>query len=149
MQRNASRLRDRVLAAIELPALGIWLGALAGFAFVAAPVTFRLIAPVDVTRFSTVIAQQLGILTTWGYVLGGIALVAELLRPAPARAILVALAIALAFYHEHVIVQAMLGIADVTSPAYHALHSRSTQIYGGVVVLLLIATVWAAASRKP
>jgi hypothetical protein len=143
-------LRDRVLAAIELPALGIWLGALAGFAFVAAPVTFRIIAPVDVERFSTVIVGQLGILTTWGYVLGAIAFITELLQRAPGRAVLVAVAIALAFYHQHVVVQAMLGIADVTSPAYRALHGRSTQIYGAVVVLLLVTTVWAAASsRRP
>ncbi len=74
MRRDASGPRDRVLAAIEITALGIWLGALLGFAFVAAPLAFRLIAPLDVGRFAALTAGQLAVLTKWGYTLGGIAL---------------------------------------------------------------------------
>ena len=42
MFRRANRTRlDRVLAAIEIPAIGLWLGALCGFAFIFAPAAFR------------------------------------------------------------------------------------------------------------
>lgn len=155
MRRDASRSRDRVLAAIEIPALGIWLGALLGFAFVAAPLAFRLIAPLDVGRFAALIAGQLAVLTKWGYALGGIALLAALLRAVRAgdrtwdfaRAAIIAAALALSTYHQRVIVQAMQRTPDIASPAYHALHARSTQVYGAVVLLGLIALVLAAARR--
>ncbi|MEA2664059.1 MAG: hypothetical protein QOI11_1003 [Candidatus Eremiobacteraeota bacterium] len=155
MRRDASRSRDRVLAAIEVPALGIWLGALTGFAFVSAPLAFHLIAPLDVGRFAALVAGQLAVLTKWGYALGGIALIVALLRAVRAgdrtwdiaRAAIVAVALALSTYHQRVIVQAMQVTPDLTSPAYHALHARSTQVYGAVVLLGLIALVLAAARR--
>ncbi|MDB5073694.1 MAG: hypothetical protein JWM87_4805, partial [Candidatus Eremiobacteraeota bacterium] len=37
--------------------------------------------------------------------------------------------------------------SDVRSPEYHALHQRSTQVYGGVVLLVFVALVAAAARR--
>ena len=151
-RRTASVRRDRVLAAIEIPALGIWLGALVGFAFISAPAAFRIIAPLDVARFSTLIAETLGRLTRWGEVLGGLAFVVILLRSSAAadrtldaiRALLVAGAVAVAYYHQRVIVQQMRAIPDVTSPAFHALHARSTQVYGLAVLLVLTALVLAA-----
>src|SRR5579875_1809188 len=114
-RRTASVRRDRVLAAIEIPALGIWLGALLGFAFVSAPLAFGIIAPLDVARFSTLIAETLGRLTRWSEVLGAIAFVVIVLRAAGAadrvldavRALAVALAVAVAYYHQRVIVQQM------------------------------------------
>jgi hypothetical protein len=155
MRRDASGLRDRVLAAIEIPALGIWLGALAGLAFVAAPLAFRLIAPVDVGRFAQLIAAQLTLLTTWGYALGGLAFVVVFLRAAFAgdriwdatRLLLIALALLLATYHQRVVVAAMLLTPEVSSPAYQSLHTRSTSIYGIVVLLVFAALVLAAARR--
>ena len=155
MRRDASGPRDRVLAALEITALGIWLGALLGFAFVAAPLAFRLIAPLDVGRFAALTAGQLAVLTKWGYTLGGIALIVALLRAVRAgdrtwdlaRAALVALALVVSTYHQRVIVQAMLAATDLGSPAYHELHARSTQVYGAVVLLALIALVLAAARR--
>jgi len=47
MRNSPSGRRDRALAAIELPALGVWLGALVGFAFVSAPVAVHVVAPPD------------------------------------------------------------------------------------------------------
>jgi hypothetical protein len=156
MRRDASGPRDRVLAAIEIPALGIWLGSLVSFAFVVAPVAFRVVAAADVARFSLLISGTLDLLTRWGYVLGGIALVVALVRASNAgdrtwdivRAFLVAIALALSAYHEHVVVRAMLAITDVNSPAYRALHTRSTEIYGAVVLVTLVALILAAARRS-
>lgn len=155
MRRDASRSRDRVLAAVEIVALGIWLGALIGFAFVSAPLAFHIVAPLDVGRFAALTAGQLALLTKWGYALGGSAVLVALLRAVRAgdrtwdlaRAACVALALLLSTYHQRVIVQAMLSSPDLGSPAYHALHARSTQVYGAVVLLGLIALVLAAARR--
>ena len=155
MRSDASGRRDRVLAAIEIPALGIWLGALVGFAFISAPLAFRLVAPLDVARFAGLIAGTVADLTVWGYVLGGIAILVALVRASfagdrvwdAARIVLVAIALVLTFYHQHAVVPAMLAVPDFTSPAYHALHARSTQIYGAALLCVLAALVLAASRR--
>ncbi len=155
MRNDPSGRRDRVLAAIEIPALGIWLGALAGFAFVSAPLAFRLVAPLDVTRFAALTAQSLAVLTTWGYVLGGLAIAAAVLRALFAgdrvwdfvRILLVALALGLATYEQRAIVPAMAASTDVRSAAYHDLHGRSSEVYGVVVLLTLVTLVLAAVRR--
>ncbi len=152
---NRSRI-DRILAAIEIPALGLWLGALCGFAFIFAPIAFRIVAPLDVGRFAALTAAILAALTIVGYVCGGIAIIMALWRSREAgdrifdfvRALLVAAALGLAWFQAHTIVPAMAGVSDVTSAQYHALHSRSTLVYGGVVLLGLIAIVMAAARRE-
>ena len=155
MRKPPSGQRDRVLAAIEIPALGIWLGALVGFAFVSAPLAFRIVAPLDVGRFAALTAQTLGSLSIWGYVLGGIAIAVVLLRSAAAgdrtwdfgRAVLLGLALGLVMYQQRTIVPAMISATDVRSEEYHALHQRSTQVYGAVVVLVFAALVLAAVRR--
>lgn len=156
MRNTRSGLRDRVLAAIEIPALGVWLGALAGFAFVSAPLAFRIVAPLDVARFAALTAQSLAALTLWGYVLGAVAIAAALVRAFAAadrtwdlaRAALAVVALALATYEQRAIVPAMTATADVRSPEYQALHRRSTQVYGGVVLLVLASLVLAAGRRE-
>ena len=155
MRTNPSGQRDRVLAAIELPALGIWLGALAGFAFVSAPLAFRIVAPLDAARFAALTGHTIGDLTLWGYVLGGIAIVAGLARAAAAgdrtwdfvRVALVVVALGLATYQQRAIVPRMEATTDVHGAEYHALHGRSTVVYGGVVLLVLAALILGAARR--
>jgi hypothetical protein len=155
MRKPPSGQRDRVLAAIEIPALGIWLGSLVGFAFVFAPAAFRVVAPLDVGRFATLTAHTLGTLTIWGYVLGGLAIVTVLVRSAGAgdrtwdfgRAVLLGLALGLAAYQQQTIVPAMSATTDVRGEEYRALHQRSTQVYGAVVVLVFAALVLAAVRR--
>ena len=63
MRELPSGRRDRVLAAIEIPALGVWLGALAGFAFVSAPLAFKIVAPLDIGRFAALTAESIAALT--------------------------------------------------------------------------------------
>lgn len=155
MNRDGSGRRDRVLAAVEIVALGTWVGALIGFAFIFAPVAFRLIAPLDVVRFAELTARCVAILTQWGYALGGIAILTALLRSLDAgdrtwdaaRAALVAVALGLAAYEQRAIVPAMQAISDLASPHYHALHQRSSAVYGGAVLCALAALALAAARR--
>ncbi|HEX3465272.1 MAG TPA: DUF4149 domain-containing protein [Candidatus Elarobacter sp.] len=155
MRNIPSGRRDRVLAAIEIPALGAWLGALVGFAFVFAPLAFRLVAPLDVARFAELVARSIGVLSVWGYVLGGLAIVVVLVRSAFAgertwdflRAALIALALGLSIYQQRAIVPAMAATTDVTSARYHGLHQQSTLVYGCAVMLIAVALVLAAVRR--
>ncbi len=155
MRNDPLGRRDRVLAAVEIPALGIWAGALVGFAFVSAPQAFRLVAPLSITAFAALTAQSLSVLTTWGYVLGGIAVVCAVLRAIGAgdrtwdfvRVLLVVLALGLATYEQRAIVPALTATSDVRSSAYRDVHTRSTEVYGVVVLFALIALVLAAVRR--
>jgi len=152
---NRSRV-DRILAAIEIPALGLWLGALCGFAFIFAPIAFRIVAPLDVGRFAALTSAILGSLAVMGYVCGGLAIVMALWRSREAgdrifdfvRALLIAAALGLVWFESRAIVPAMAAVRDVTSAQYHALHGRSTLVYGGVVLLGFIAIIMAAARRE-
>lgn len=144
---------DRILAAIELPALGVWVGALVGFAFISAPIAFRIVGAADLERFAALTSGTLAALAILGYVCGAIAAVVAVVRSIEAsdriydllRVALVALAEVLIVLHGRLIVPAMAQIADVRSPAYHALHTRSTLFYGGALLLVFAAIVMAAA----
>jgi uncharacterized protein DUF4149 len=151
MFRRAYRTRlDRLLAAIEIPAIGLWLGALCGFAFIFAPAAFRLVP--DVTQFASLTSANLRVLGSVGAVCGGIAIVVALVRSFDAadrtndivRAALIVIALLLVAYETFAIVPAMAAITDVRSPDFAGLHQRSTQVYGGVVVLALAALIMAA-----
>jgi hypothetical protein len=151
MFRRTDRTRlDRVLAAIEIPALGLWVGALCGFAFIFAPAAFHIVS--DITQFAALTSANLRALAFVGYACGGIAIVLAILRSREAadrtndlvRALLVALALGVISYEMVAVVPAMAAIPDVRSDAYHALHGRSTAIYGSAVLLALAALVLAA-----
>jgi hypothetical protein len=151
MFRRAYRTRlDRILAAVEIPAIGLWLGALCGFAFIFAPAAFRLVP--DITQFASLTTANLRVLGEVGAVCGGLAIVIALVRSLDAadrtsdivRAGLLLIALLLVAYDTFAIVPAMALITDVHSPDFADLHQRSTLVYGGVVILALAALVMAA-----
>jgi hypothetical protein len=151
MFRRAYRTRlDRILAAVEIPAIGLWLGALCGFAFIFAPAAFRLVP--DITQFANLTAANLRVLAYVGAVCGGLAIVIALVRSLDAadrtndivRAALIVIALLLVAYETFAIAPAIAAITDLHSPDFAELHQRSTQVYGGVVVLALAALVMAA-----
>src|SRR5665213_3572907 len=120
MFRRAYRTRlDRILAAVEIPAIGLWLGALCGFAFVFAPASFRLVP--DVTQFASLTAANLRALAVVGAICGGLAIVVALVRSLDAsdrtsdivRAALVLLALILVAYDMFAIVPAVSAITNV------------------------------------
>lgn len=151
---NRSRT-DRILAAVEIPALGLWLGALCGFAFIQAPAAFAIVGQTDVAKFAALTTANLHALAIVGYACGGIAIVMALVRSRSAgdrtfdfvRALLVLIALGLVWLESATIVPAMSQITDVHSAEYHALHGRSTMVYGGVVLLALAALVMTALRR--
>ena len=156
MRTRSSGGRDRILAAVDLTTLGIWVGAIIEFAFVEAPRAFHIVAPLSVARFADLIASSIGELTVMGYVLGGLALLAVIARAAFAgdrrydmvRGLLIVLALGLSVVHATVIVPAMQQIADVNSPAFAAQHHNSSTIYG-IVLLLALAALVMGAARAP
>jgi hypothetical protein len=151
---NRSRT-DRILAAVEIPALGLWLGALCGFAFLFAPVAFRIVGGTDVARFATLTATVLAALAPAGYVCGGLAILIALVRSREAgertfdftRALLILIALGLIWYQTAAIVPAMAATTDFTSAAYHSLHERSRIVYGAALALGLVALIMAAARK--
>jgi hypothetical protein len=151
MFRRAYRTRlDRILAAVEIPAIGLWFGALCGFAFIFAPAAFANVP--DLTQFAKLTAANLRVLAGVGAVCGGVAIVVALARSRDAadrtndivRAALILLALLLVAVETFAIVPAIATITDVHSPDFAQLHQRSTQVYGGVVVLTLAALIMAA-----
>jgi hypothetical protein len=151
MFRRTDRTRlDRVLAAIEIPALGLWLGALCAFAFIFAPAAFRIVT--DLTQFAALTSANLRVLAGVGYTCGALAIVLALIRSREAsdrtndliRALLALVAVGFVTYEMLAIVPAMAAIPDLRSDAYHALHARSTLVYGGAVLCVLAALVLSA-----
>jgi len=151
MFRRAYRTRlDRVLAAVEIPAIGLWLGALCGFAFLFAPNAFHLVP--DLAQFASLTEANLRELALVGAVCGGVAIVVALVRSLDAsdrtndivRAALLIVALALTAYETLAIVPAMTALTDLHSAAFADLHAQSSRVYGGVVVLALAALVMAA-----
>ena len=151
MFRRAYRTRlDRILAAVEIPAIGLWAGALCGFAFIFAPAAFRIVP--DVTQFASLTAANLRILGDVGAVCGGIAIVCALVRSIDAadrtndivRVALLLIALLLVAYETFAIVPALTAMTDVHSAQFAGLHQRSSQIYGGAVLLAVAALVMAA-----
>ncbi len=156
---------DGALGAVEIGATALWVGASAGFAFVNAPVAFKLVTDRDV--FAEITGQTLARLASLTYVSGGIAAGAALLRAVISpdarasdliRAAAGGTALATVAYHESAIVPAMAeaqkamggsfqGVAedDPARLAYKDMHDVSTRVYGsalllGAAELLLAAT---------
>ncbi len=158
----------RWFAVIEAVALALWIGALAGFAFVYAPIAFSVIG--DLNLFATLAGRTVRALTLLGFVCGSIAIVAALLRArwasarslAFARILLVALALALGAYDAYAIVPRMettlrsvhgslaaIPKSDPRRVAYDGLHAASSRVYGAALLLGLAAIVISAIGTMP
>ena len=108
---------ERILTALEATVLGLWAGAMAGFAFVFAPAAFREVPRMD--AFAALIASAIRGVSSFGTVCGGIAIAAALTRAtAPeargfafARIALVATAFAASAYETSAIIPRMEATA--------------------------------------
>ena len=131
MFRRTDRTRlDRVFAAIEIPALGLWLGALCGFAFIFAPAAFHLVS--DLTQFAALTSANLRALATLGYACGGIAAVLALVRSREAadrtndiaRACCVIVALLFLGWEMAFVVPAMAAMVTAPTETTECLKSR-------------------------
>jgi len=142
-----------MLNVIRIVALGLWVGALAGFAFFFAPVAFAHVGPTQ--AFADTIATCVLALARFGWMLGAIAVAAALLDGAAPRraATLTSLAVVLAIGFSVVEVVAIVPHMQSTplgTPAYVALHRQSGLVFGlGLLCALagLAISSWRPAYR--
>ncbi len=157
---------ERIAIVVQSLALALWMGAMAGFAFIFAPIAFRTIG--NMTTFGAVTSGVLKSLSTFGFACGGIAIVASLARPWSAGNGRVRLAgnalIVVAFlastYEQQTILPRMEATAaqipgaidsvpkeDPRRVAYDAEHSNSTRVYGLAFLCVAAATALVAFGR--
>jgi hypothetical protein len=157
---------ERIAIAVEALALALWTGAMAGFAFIFAPIAFRTIG--NMTTFGAVTAGVLRALSTFGVVCGVVAIVASLGRSyAPEsvrlrglRNLLVIVAFAATAYEQNAILPRMEATAaqipgaidsvpkeDPRRAAYDAEHDASTRVYGLAFLCVAAATALVAFGR--
>ncbi|MDQ2992116.1 MAG: DUF4149 domain-containing protein [Candidatus Eremiobacteraeota bacterium] len=139
-----------MLNVIRLVALGLWTGALAGFAFFFAPIAFAHVGPTP--AFAGMIAACVLALARFGWLLGGIAVAATIFDrgAAPLAARISTLAVILAIGLSIVEVVGILPQMQNTplgTPAYDALHRQSGLVYGLALLSALNALV--ASSWRP
>lgn len=139
----------RVARTVRVLALGLWVGAMVGFAFVIAPLIFRTLGPTS--AFAALIAGIVLAIGSFGFACGGAALAATAIvfrtqpRASVAIATLVVLMLLGSWYEIHSIVPLMTH-TPLQTPAYAALHHRSSALYAGIVLAGLIA--WIASSLR-
>lgn len=158
-------MRARIFAAIESLALALWIGALAGFAFVFAPIAFHTVR--NTGEFATLIGTVLRTLGWMGAACAAAALVSIVLgrrgsvQNRAVRGVLVALMAALSLYVTLSVIPQMEATAklfgapfgaiaksDSRRVRYDRLHASSSRLYGAVLVMGAAAIILAAASGE-
>ena len=157
---------ERIAIVIQSLALALWTGAMAGFAFIFAPIAFRTIG--NMTTFGAVTSGVLGSLSTFGSVCGTIAIVASLGRSWAAENarirvfgnLLIVVAFGATAYEQQIVLPRMEATAaripgaidsvpkeDPARVAYDAQHSASTRVYGLAFLCVAAATALVAFGR--
>ena len=158
---------DRFLTALETAVLALWVGAMAGFAFVFAPIAIRIVP--EMGTFAALVGAFIRGLSSFGNVCGAVAIAASLARAivpearalASARIALVAVGIAASGYETAVIIPRMEATAaqipgaidsvpkdDPRRAAYDEQHHRSTRVYGIAFLCVLAAVGLAPFGRR-
>ena len=168
MREERDVMVDRLFTALEAGVLALWVGSMAGFAFVVAPIAIRIVPRMD--TFAALIAAIIRGLGSFGTVCGAIAIVAALARAiAPAarplalgRVALVAVGLAASAYESGTIIPRMEATAalipgpidsvpktDPRRAAYDAEHKNSSRVYGLAFLCVLGAVALAPFGRRP
>ncbi len=151
---------QRIVIALEAAVLALWAGAMAGFAFVFAPIAIKIVPRMDV--FATLIAETIRGIASFGNVCGALALAAaavRLVRPASrglalVRIVLVAVGLGASAYEIGTIIPQMERTAaaiggpvdgvpkdDPRRAAYDESHKASTRVYGLAFLCVLAAVM--------
>jgi hypothetical protein len=158
---------ERFIIAVETAVLALWAGAMAGFAFVFAPIAIRIVPQMD--TFAALIGAVIRGVGSFGTVCGGIAVVASLARAtvpesrklAVARIALVGVGLVASAYESRAIIPRMEATASLipgpidsvakTDPrraAYDAEHKNSTRVYGTAFLCVLAAALLVPFGRR-
>jgi|GEM_PF-643769 len=151
------------VAILEIVFYIVWIGSLSGIAFVAAPAAFAHASAQDA---GAIVGTSLRALTWVAWICGGLALIIWLSRiPTEGRtaligAALIAIAIASTDYAQGSIAPRMDAIVaqlpgpidslpkgDARRQTFDALHRRSTEVYGVVLVCGFMAAALSAVRR--
>ncbi|MDQ6823270.1 MAG: DUF4149 domain-containing protein [Candidatus Eremiobacteraeota bacterium] len=139
----------RVAQTVRALALGLWVGAMVGFAFVIAPLVFHALGPTP--AFAGIIAGAVVGIASFGFACGAAALVATAVafRTEPRTSVLIGVLVLFmllaSWYEIHSIVP-LMAHTPLQTPAYAALHHRSSALYSGILLAGLIA--WIAGSLR-
>jgi hypothetical protein len=158
---------ERLLIVLEGAVLALWAGAMAGFAFVFAPIAIRIVP--EMVTFAALIGAFIRGLSSFGTACGGIAIVASLARAvvpesrslAIGRIALVAVGLAASAYETTAIIPRMEATAaqipgaidsvpkdDPRRAAYDEQHHQSTRVYGLAFLCVLAATILVPFGRR-
>ena len=158
---------ERIVTAVEAAVLALWAGAMAGFAFVFAPIAIRIVP--EMGTFATLIGAFIRGLSSFGSACGAIAIVASLVRSvapearklALGRIALVAVGLVASAYETQAIIPRMEATAaqipgaidsvprdDPRRAAYDEEHHQSTRVYGLAFLCVLAAVVLVPFGRR-
>jgi hypothetical protein len=158
---------ERTLTALEAAVLALWAGAMAGFAFVFAPIAIRIVPQMG--TFAALIGAFIRGLSSFGAVCGGIAIAASLARAlapesrkfAAGRIALVAVGLTASAYETTTIIPRMEATAakipgaidsvpkdDPRRAAYDEQHHQSTRVYGLAFLCVLAAVTLVPFGRR-
>ena len=158
---------ERLFVALEAVLLALWAGAMAGFAFIFAPVASRHIGNME--TFAAMIAAVIRALTAFGNVCGALAVALSLARAFSPRARtlacvrigLVAVGLAASAYETSAIIPRMEATAaqipgpidsvpktDARRIAYDREHTNSTRVYGLAFLCVLAAVALVPFGRR-
>jgi hypothetical protein len=157
---------ERIAIVVQSLALALWMGAMAGFAFIFAPIAFRTIG--NMTTFGLVTSGVLRSLSIFGGVCGTVAIVASMARSWSGENLrvrilsnaLILIAFGATAYEQQSILPQMEASAaqipgaidsvpkeDPRRVAYDAQHSASTRVYGLAFLCVAAATALVAFGR--
>jgi hypothetical protein len=141
---------NTLLGVLRFYAFGLWTGAMVGFAFFFAPAAFAHVGPTP--AFAATIAASIVAITYFGYVCGGVAVLSALLelrsnRSAVWLAVIAVIMCALGAYETNVVVPLMQH-TPLQTPAYDALHHRSSSVYSIVLLLGILAIALSALLQR-
>ncbi|GAC1614808.1 MAG: hypothetical protein NVS9B12_15430 [Vulcanimicrobiaceae bacterium] len=150
---NSTHMQFLIPAAriARLLAIALWVGAMAGFAFIFAPTAFHVIGPTPV--FATTIAATLRALTAFGFGCAVVAALATLALPGRfgRKSIVFAFAIAamcgLSFFEIASVVPQMER-TPLRTGAYEKLHRQSSRVYTAVLLLGFLSLALLAEGRR-
>ena len=158
---------ERIVIAVEAGVLALWAGAMAGFAFVFAPIAIKIVP--EMITFSALIGAFIRGLSSFGSVCGAVAIVASLVRAtapesrrlAIGRIALVAVGLTASAYETQAIIPRMEATAanipgaidsvpkdDPRRAAYDEQHHQSTRVYGVAFLCVLAAAVLVPFGRR-
>ncbi|MDP9019155.1 MAG: DUF4149 domain-containing protein [Candidatus Eremiobacteraeota bacterium] len=132
-------------------AMALWVGSMAGFAFIFAPTAFHTMGATPL--FAATVAATIRATTVFGWACAALALLTTFLLPtrngrtAYAFAGLVVVMGFLSFYEISRVVPDMEHTALHTS-AYAALHQQSSTVYSAVLLLGIVALALASSTRQ-